>query len=396
MPRFPRPRRKAASPVRRTPGALLRLEALEDRWLPSVSVALYTNLVGQGAEELFVFGLDGQVYAQKLDAVGNSTGPYGLTQPGVVKAVSVVNVYSSASPIFLFAIGLDDQVYEQKFDGAGNSLGPYALTQPGQIKTVAAFNANGAPELFVVGLDDQVYIQQFGPSGNSSGPYTLSHAGQIKFMTLGFFALAPVGTQPPVNPELFAIGLDDQVYTQKFNASGTSAGGYALTRPGQVRSVSVGNITTETPAPPNSIRWDITPEMFAVGTDDQVYAMTFNSSGDPVSGYFLAAAGQVRAVGVGLYGTAGAVGANNPAVVFVQGLDDQVYELTFDGAGNPTGPYSLVSPGQVKTFTTSPVPRGVNGLFVVGLDDQLYEQRFDNDGVPSGNYFLTAPGQIQC
>jgi hypothetical protein len=39
--------------------------------------------------ELFVIGLDNQVYAQKFDTLGNPVATYFLTQPGTVKTISV-------------------------------------------------------------------------------------------------------------------------------------------------------------------------------------------------------------------------------------------------------------------------------------------------------------------
>src|SRR5262249_17408328 len=80
--------------------------------------------------QLFVIGLDSQVYTQKFDFNGTSTGIYTLSSPGQVKAMSV----SADFPTYgLFVIGLDDQVYEQKMNVDGPASGGYFLTTAGGV-----------------------------------------------------------------------------------------------------------------------------------------------------------------------------------------------------------------------------------------------------------------------
>jgi hypothetical protein len=57
----------------------------------------------------------------------------------------------------LFVIGLDNQVYAQKFDASGSAAAGYFLTRPGRVKALHTdLDTSGDPELFVTGLDDQV------------------------------------------------------------------------------------------------------------------------------------------------------------------------------------------------------------------------------------------------
>ena len=48
-----------------------------------------------------------------------------------------------------------------------------------------------------------------------------------------------VGHDALNDPELFVIGLDEQVYGQKFDKSGNPVGGYFFTQPGAVKVLAV-------------------------------------------------------------------------------------------------------------------------------------------------------------
>src|SRR5262249_48247101 len=93
-------------------------------------------------------------------------------------------------------------------------------------------DASGRPVVFVMGLDDQVYAQKFDYYGNSAGSYFLASVGKVKSFT--------VGRDGAGNPELFAIGLNDRVYAQKFDGNDNPVGGYFLTTEGAVKSVVAG------------------------------------------------------------------------------------------------------------------------------------------------------------
>jgi hypothetical protein len=86
----------------------------------------------------------------------------------------------------------------------------------------------------------------------------------------------------------------------------------------------------------------ITTELFAVKkSDSQVYALKFDTAGQPVGGYTLATTGQVLSI------SATRDGSGNP-FLFAVGTDNQVYTLQFDASGNPVGKLSLPQPARSK------------------------------------------------
>jgi hypothetical protein len=241
-----------------------------------------------GLPEVFVKGLNDQIYAQKFDASGNSTGPYFFTATGQIKTFEVGS--DALGDPEIFAIGLNDQVYTLKFNATGDPVGGYNFTTTGQVKSIqVGHDASNNPELFVLGLDNQVYYQKFNGSGDSASPYLFVDTGQVKSIK---FAQTQNG-----QPELFVIGLDDQVYGHHFNNSGDSDHlGYFLAffKPGNPQGTlyQVKSITTAHDGSNN-------PELFAIGLDNQVYAERYDASGNPdPTGYFTAALGQIKAIDV--------------------------------------------------------------------------------------------------
>jgi hypothetical protein len=81
--------------------------------------------------------------------------------------------------------------------------------------------------------------------------------------------------------ELFAIGTDGQVYSQKFDTSGNKLAGFALVAPGAVKSATATLL-------PGS------PALFAVGMDSQIYKLNLsNSTGDALGGYAATGSGAI-------------------------------------------------------------------------------------------------------
>jgi hypothetical protein len=92
-----------------------------------------TVTVAEPVEEVFVVGLDNQIYSQMLDSSGNPIGSYILTQPGQVLKEEVGHD-ASGRPV-VFVLGLDNQVYEQTFDANGHSTSGYMLVAPMTIRS---------------------------------------------------------------------------------------------------------------------------------------------------------------------------------------------------------------------------------------------------------------------
>jgi hypothetical protein len=256
----------------------------------AMAVANVTPGGGSNTPMLFVIGLDDQVWAQNFNGLtGDSKGAYFLTQPGQVKSITPVNVNGHAE---LFVRGLDDQVYQQQFDLNGNSLGAYTLTTAGQVKSLAVTFFGGIrlemynPEMFVIGLDDQVYQQKFDTGGNSTSAYTLTRPGQVKSLQAGLSRDITSGR----HPEVFIIGLDNQVYIQQFDSTGASVGPYSLTQPGQVQSIAVGSVVQSGAV--------FVSQLFVIGLDSQVHTQKFDFNGTSTGMYALSSPGQVKAMSV--------------------------------------------------------------------------------------------------
>jgi hypothetical protein len=78
-----------------------------------------------------------------------------------------------------------------------------------------------------------VYTQKFDANGNPAVTYFLPRAGAVKSLAVGYYS----PSLPPNTPELFAIGLNDQLYAEKFDDNGNSISDYFLTQPGAILTI---------------------------------------------------------------------------------------------------------------------------------------------------------------
>jgi hypothetical protein len=351
----------------------LELQALEDRQLFSVSVANY----GYGLEVFAIGKQDAQVYAQKQDAHGHPVGNAFLTAPGAVKTISTINCHSGIPTVF--AIGLDDQVYEQQFDVNGNSLGGWRLAAPGRVKTINPTPWGVIPELFVIGMDDQVYALKLDMWGNAQGGYFLTNIGQVKAISVGTCATYNFPNFVSASAEVFAIGLDNQVYAQKLDGNGRSVTPYFLTRPGAVKTLTAVVYFGDPGVYFGTEVFD--SYVFVIGLDNQVYSQKFDYFGNSATGYVLTCYGQVNALAV-----------NSDMKVFVIGLDSQVYVQR----GNRYLYMGDVHGGQPRGFKAISVPNspGSQAVFATGPDDRVYGHNVDAGGFPIGDYYLTLDQQV--
>ncbi len=287
--------------------------------------AVQTARLGDTGVEVFVIGLDKQVYAATIDASGNVNG-YFAVAPGQVNSIRVANTPSGAPE--LFVVGMDNQVYVLKFDTTGNPIGGYTPAAPGQVDGIAVGNdASGNPELFSIGTDHQVYAQKFDATGAPIGGYFATSPGSVSTIS--------VVSDSSGHPMLFAVGLgtDTSVYSETFDATGTKAGGYTkVSSVGAVKSIAVGNDAAGN------------PELFAVEADSQVYAQTYTSADLPNGPAVLTTPGKVASIAVG-------ADAIDQPEVFAILPDGQVYVETFDTNGKSTSAYTLYSNGQVKAMS---------------------------------------------
>ncbi len=271
--------------------------------------------------ENFSIGADNQVYSQLLSSLGSPASTNAnLTTVGGVLAMEVAN--DGAGNPLVFVIGQDNQVYVQRFDANGNSLGGYWLVSAGTVSSInVGYTAAGLPELFVIGkgtqpslglANQQVSVLQFSAAGVPSGTYSPAASGAIQSLVVAHDAAG--------DPLTFVIGMDNEVYEDVFNSSGVSTGGYTLVQPGQVSSIAV----TYTAA--ND------PELLAIATsNDNVYSIQFAADGTPTTGFTLTAPGAVKSLSV-------SIDASGNSVIFVTGMDNQVWLQPLNASGNSVAP----------------------------------------------------------
>jgi hypothetical protein len=266
-----------------------------------------------GAQPLFVIGLDGQVWCETCDGLGQGTS-WSLTHPGLVKAIST---YADAGGhIEVFAIGLDDQVWSES--SAGNGLwSGWTLTQPGTVKSLKVFaEAGGNPDVFVIGMDDQVWVA----SGTVSGQWrrwTLTQPGTVKDLS--------VSPDSAGRPQVVVIGQDRQVWMETASAAG-GWNPWSLTHQGAVKALDV------------IADYLGHPEVFAIGLDDQVWRERTDAAGR-FGPWSLTRAGTVKALAV-------LSDADQHGNVFAIGADNQVWAEMADGPDQWDG-WTLTQPGSV-------------------------------------------------
>lgn len=258
--------------------------------LPGRVKAISTVYLGvDGSPLLFAIGMDDQVWVQHFDLDGGSPSGYELTAPGRVKAISAAPTGSSPDLIAVFAVGLDDQVWLQPFDANGDSAGDYQLTTPGVVKSIVASGGNNywfeGPLVFAIGPDNQVWVQtlhQHADNSLTADPYRVTSPGAVKAISL------------PANARdagyMLVVGLDDQVWAQNF-ASGVVPLGYHLVAPGRVKSIDQTQYFTPTN---NRGGGYYTTEVFAIGLDDQVWSLKLDQVGAAIGEYQLTTPGQVQ------------------------------------------------------------------------------------------------------
>jgi hypothetical protein len=205
-----------------------------------------------------------------------------------------------------------------------------------------------------------------------------------RYFQITGFSVKSVTPGIPFSYELFAIGTDNQVYFQKVTGSGTSTPQdltpvSSQAPAGGAKALSVGYYTGADRQPRQ--------ELFVIGADNQVYLHQFDLNGNPVGDYILIPNG-VKAI------SSAADGTGKP-LLFVIGTDDQVYLHKFDSNGMPLGSYMPI-PNPVKAISTSSGMGYTNpGLFVIGTDNQVYVHRFDLSGNPVGSY-IPIPNPVKA
>lgn len=248
------------------------------------------------------------------------------------------------------------------------TMGTPTFAAPGTIaaQTVTILHRGTFSNAFVVGLDNQVYAQKFDSFGNSISAWIATAPGEVKSVS--------VGRDANNNPLVYVIGLDDQIYVQHTSNSVTS---YTLAGAALVKSLAARGDASDN------------QEIFVIGLDDQVYAMKFDKDGNVTAPFFLTAPGEVKALSVGHDAL------RNP-MLFVIGMDDQIYAQRLTSDGSPIDGYYFASAGTYKAISNGNTTLGNPEVFAIASDDQVYAQKFDATGMPVGVAFLTRLGQVMA
>jgi hypothetical protein len=91
------------------------------------------------------------------------------------------------------------------------------------------------------------------------------------------------------------------------------------------------------------------PEVIAIGPDNQIYALKFNNNGIPVGDFFATGPSVVSVTSIQV-----GFNSNGFQDVFGFGLgDNQIYEETFDATGNRIRTWFLTAIGAVKSLAVS-------------------------------------------
>ena len=243
-----------------------------------------------------------------------------------------------------------------------------ATFQSDAVPVQVVSDAAGRQEMFALGIDNQVWAQKFDVAGNSTSGYFLATPGMVKAFAATRDAYG--------NPLVFAIGLDSQVYREKFDGNGNPVGGYVLTQPGLVNSITLGHDASNR------------PELFVIGMDGQIWAQKFDFAGNSASGYFLTQPAHVLAVAVG------SDVRGNPELFAIQ-TDCQVYGQKLTATGSSASGWFLTAAGAVKAIQVGHDASNRPELFAIGFDDQVFSQKFDSNGTPASPWTLTTGGQVK-
>ena len=255
------------------------------------------------------------------------------------------------------------------------------------------------------------------------GPGTLA-SSNYDFLNLVAGTLT-INAAPPAHwPSVpFVIGADGQADTRSLDASGNPTGAFSPIAPGQVKGLAVirlgntANFEAFAIDPNNQVEAATivggarspyfttaygaiasiaagtaangNPLLFAIGTDSQLYEQTFNAAGQPTAASYTKAAYGNFASAVVTHDAAG-----NP-LLYAVGADGQVYGLKLTASGAPKGGLFKMAPGGVTQLAVQATASGAPEVFVIGLDRYVYALKADSTGSPAGGYFGGIGGPVE-
>jgi hypothetical protein len=305
--------------------------------LRSISVAR------DASGNLIIFGIDPYsnfVWDLQFDAYGNpKSSPAVFTKiwgGGAVESIAVG--YDGHKNIELFAVDhYQHHIWAMKFDNKNNPITPFSQLSKRAVATTltVGHDGNGNPLLFTI---DPYFSQVREMNFNGAGDPTTDFFRPAKPFAVSQISLGYNGLG---NPELFAIDrIFGHVFYLNFDAGGTATNAtFIQAKPiGVASSISVQQTANNT------------AELFSIGPDYRVYPLKFNNAGIPVDG-----SSKNSTTPISVTSISGAKNSDGSIALFGLGFgDNQIYERTFDAAGNLIHDWSLATAANpVKSFVAS-------------------------------------------
>jgi len=331
---------------------------------------------------------DRQVYYRTLDASGNPTSAWTYTAPGYFLSLAAGEFGPDHAPI-VFGVGYNHQVYYLRLNPDGTFRDGWTQVGPGCFDSlaVAKYGADGAPVLFGVATDvgdgaaHRVFAAKFDAQGNVISGWSQVSGGLFRGI-VGGIAAGDFGVGQ-INPELFGIGQDGQVYAARFNADATLASDFALVAPGQFTQLTVGNHS------------DGTLQLFGLGVDHHAYAAQFDNVGIPAGGWSQTAPGLFSAIAAAPLGSGDFGGISLGVGVAYGGSarplqehqNSQTYVLTFQSSGVADEGWTKLTQGLFSAVGAS--SQGLTSLYGVSFINGDVDNPSDN--INQG-FFSDAPG----
>jgi hypothetical protein len=316
-----------------------------------------------GNAELFALGQDNSLYVNH----GSGFIPLG----GYLRDIAAPTVGAAVPGDLVFGITSDHTGYLNQ-GGVYTNLGGYiqVSNQAGATITAVSWQTTsgaGYDALYAIGMDDAVYVSVDG------GPYTWL-GGYAKQISASLDANG--------NPEVYAIGMDDAVYLDD-GVGFIDLGGYAK----QISATPGGTV-------------------YAIGSDNAVWAYSSRSGISHLGGYALAISAGLDSNGIpDVYyigsdhslhvddqgtsinqgGYVKQISATMQGIVYAIGIDDGVY-------ANVNGGGFIALGGYVKEICAGLDSNGNAELFALGQDNSLYLNH-GTGFIPLGGYLrdITAP-----
>jgi hypothetical protein len=278
-----------------------------------------------------------------------------------------------ASPAATYVIGTNHEIYGVQIGSNGLPTGGYYLVSSMLARSVASdTDGLGRTELFVLGMDDQVYAMHL----DGNGVAMTDSFGSSTFLVVAGQVKAISATRTAAgNPEIFVIGTDNQVRGAVLSAPGYPNGGYFMTAAAAVTGISATQDASGNPL------------VFVIGSGSQVYAEDFDATGRTSHGYFLVASGQVRAIKAGL-------DVNGHPLLMAIETDGKVYGHLLTNGGAGSGSWYVVQSGPAVSLNWCTTSSGNVDLFVLGGDGQMQVQRLTATGQPNSDSVREVAGLI--